>query len=90
MLRTSTYFSLLAEFGTAQLPLEAVCWKFFRLSFPEARRRAAFHQLPVPAFRGGSQKSEWLIDAADLAAHIDKTAEKAREEWQALNRVRAS
>lgn len=89
-MKTSTYFTLMAEFGTAQIPLGAVCEKFFGLSLREACRRAPFHQLPIPAFRGGSQKSEWLIDAADLADHIDQSAEKAREEWQALNRVRVS
>lgn len=89
-MKTSTYFTLMAEFGTAQIPLSAVCEKFFGLGFREACRRAPFHQLPVPAFRGGSQKSEWLIDAAALADHIDQSAEKAREEWKDLNRVRAS
>lgn len=84
-MKTSTYFALMAEFGTAQLPLEAICEKYFGLSFKEACRRAPFQQLPVPVFRSGSQKSGWLVDAADLARLIDDSAGEARRLWLALN-----
>ena len=48
---TSTYFSLLAEFETAQIPLEDVCKKYFNVGFGMAKRRAANQDLPVPVFR---------------------------------------
>lgn len=78
----STYFALLAEFGTAEIELERVCQKFFGLSVPDAKRRASLHRLPVPAHRAGGQKSGWLINVADLAAHIDQQREAAAREWQ--------
>ena len=65
-----TYFGLLAEFGESEIPLERVCEKYFGLSTPKAKRRACLQQLPIPAYRAGSQKSPWLISAIDLAQHI--------------------
>ena len=73
----STYFGLLAEFGEANIPLERVAPKYFGLSFEEARRRAQAKMLPCPVFRLGSQKSPWLVSAADLAELIDLRREKA-------------
>lgn len=84
--KTSTYFALLAEFGTAQIPLKHVSEKYFGISERVACRRAMLQQLPVPAFHAGSQKSTWLVDAADLAAHIDRSREKARNYWETVNR----
>jgi hypothetical protein len=67
-----TYFGLLAEFGESEIPLERVCEKYFGLSTPKAKRRACLQQLPVPAYRAGSQKSPWLISAIDLAQHTNR------------------
>ncbi len=78
----STFFALLAEFGTAEIELERVCQKYFDVGPQEAKRRASLHRLPVPAHRCGGQKSGWLINAADLAAHIDRQREAAAREWQ--------
>lgn len=83
---TSTYFGLLAEFETAEIPLEKVCEKYFGLGIDKAKRAALMRQLPVPAYRvTGSQKSPWLVSAADLASHIDQQREKARREWIKMN-----
>jgi hypothetical protein len=49
------HFGLLAEFGTAEIPLEKVCEKYFGLSVTKAKRRAGMQQLPIPAYRIGSQ-----------------------------------
>lgn len=84
---TSTYFALLAEFGTAEIPLELMCEKFFGMNDREAKRRASRQGLPVPAHRAGGQKSGWLINASDLAEHIDKQREAAAAEW---NKMRAA
>jgi hypothetical protein len=81
-MRTSTYFALLAEYGTAEIPLAECCQKYFGLDEAEAKRAAAGHRLPVPAHRGGSQKSQWLVSAEDLAKRIDELREAARIEWQ--------
>ena len=81
---TPTYFGLLAEFGEAEIPLERVCEKYFGLSTNKAKRRACLQQLPVPAYRAGSQKSPWLISAADLANHIDQQRQSACNQWANL------
>lgn len=82
MMHTSTYFSLLAEFGTADIELTRVCTKYFGLTEAEAKRRATMNRLPVPAFHAGSQKSPWLVSAVDLAKHIDAALDVARAQWQ--------
>ncbi|MDH3273693.1 MAG: pyocin activator PrtN family protein [Gammaproteobacteria bacterium] len=80
-----TYFGLLAEFGESEIPLDRVCEKYFGLSVPKAKRRACLQQLPVPAYRAGSQKSPWLISAIDLANHIDQQRRIAERQWQSMN-----
>ncbi|MFO7189932.1 MAG: pyocin activator PrtN family protein [Pseudomonadota bacterium] len=75
----------MAEFdGAACVELEKVSEKYFGLSPEEAKRRAARDpaRLPVPPFRGGSQKAPWLISLADLAAHLDSQREAARRAWE--------
>jgi hypothetical protein len=79
-LMNSTYFGLLAEFGEAHIPLEKIAQKYFGLSPVEARRRANTKLLPCPAFRLNSQKSPWLVSAADLAELIDRRRELAARE----------
>lgn len=73
----STYFALMAEYQTAEVPLEIVCDKYFSLSPDKAKRRAAVQQLPVPAHRFGSQKSGWFVSIGDLAKMIDEAREQA-------------
>lgn len=80
----NTYYALLAEFGTAHIPLSR-CHGKFGLSADEAMKRAGRQALPVPAFRLGSQKSEWLIDAMDLAKLIDSQREKAADDWRRIH-----
>lgn len=68
-----TYFGLLAEFGAAEIPLDAVAPKYFGLNPAKAKARANLQQLPVPVYRAGSQKSPWLVSAAELAKWLDWT-----------------
>lgn len=86
----STFFGLLAEFGTVEVPLETVCEKYFGLSVEKAKARAQLHKLPVPAHRCGTQKSQWLVNLQDLAKHIDQQRDAAREEWEKMNNRKAS
>ena len=79
-----TYFGLLAEFGESEIPLERVCSKYFGLSVTKAKRRACMQQLPIPAYRAGSQKSPWLISAVDLARHIDEQRRSAERQWRRM------
>lgn len=79
---TSTFFALLAEFGSAEIPLTVMCEKYFELKPEEAKRKAALNRLPVPAHRLGGQKSPWMVHAADLAKHIDERRAAAEVEWK--------
>ncbi|MFS1525668.1 pyocin activator PrtN family protein [Microbulbifer sp. 2304DJ12-6] len=81
----NTVFLLMAEFGSVDIPLKKCCEKYFGMLPRKAMERARLHQLPVPAYRGGSQKSEWLISANDLAQHIDGCRKQAMNDWQRLN-----
>lgn len=57
MKQISTLFALMAEFGTAEIPLEDICEKFFGLNQKMAKARANRNQLPIAAYRAGTQKA---------------------------------
>lgn len=79
-----TLFALLAEYGTSEIPLERCC-HLFGLAPAEAAKRAVRQALPVPAYRAGSQKAPWLVDAQVLAEHLDRLKTEAAEEWRRVN-----
>lgn len=83
-----TFFALMAEFGTAQIPVER-CAALFGLSPKKAEEYAGRQKLPVPAFRIGSQKSPWLVDAHQLAEHLDAAKEQARKDWERIQQAAA-
>lgn len=84
MNESRTLFLLLAEFGTGQIPVER-CAAHFGMGSDEAKRAASRQQLPVPAFRLGSQKSPWLVSAEALAGFIDARRDAAAAEWRKVN-----
>lgn len=79
-----TLFLVLAEYGTAQIPVER-CAKHFGLTSREAKAAARRQSLPIPAYRLGSQKSPWVVDAAALADHIRTMREAAELEWKRIH-----
>jgi hypothetical protein len=79
----NTFFSLMAEYGTGLIPLER-CAHIFGLAPDEAAKRANRQSLPVPAFRAGSQKSPWLVDAGVLANYLDGLKNRAESEWRTI------
>lgn len=84
----NTLFLIMAEFESAEIPLDDLADKYLGLSPPHARRQAARQALPFPAHRGSkSQKAPWLVHAKDLADHIDQQREQAQREWKAINDV---
>jgi len=87
MKKVSTFFSLMAEFGSSEIELELISEKYFGLGPAKAKRAACLHNLPIPAHKGGSQKSSWLVNAADLAQFIDTLREQAQEEWNRKNNI---
>lgn len=82
----NTLFLIMAEFESAEIPLDALADKYLGLSPSQAKRRAARQTLPFPAHRGSkSQKAPWLVHAQDLANHLDQQREQARRDWEAMN-----
>ncbi|MEJ1383069.1 MAG: pyocin activator PrtN family protein [Candidatus Sedimenticola sp. (ex Thyasira tokunagai)] len=84
----NTYFLLMAEFGEAFVPVSIVAKKYLSLSKDQATRKAKRHELPFPAFQGGSQKSEWVVAIEHLAKWLDWKMKDAQKEWEAMNDVR--
>lgn len=85
----NTLFLLMAEYGTAQIPLGR-CAQLFGMTPEEAAKRAGRAALPVPAFRVGSQKSPWLVDATRLAAYLDECKAQAAADWRRINAAAGS
>ena len=81
----STFFALMAEFETGEIPLDEMCGKYFGLSESEAKKRASLNTLPVPAYHGGSNKSPWLVSTSQLATYLDKKKELALADWKNMN-----
>lgn len=80
----NTHFALLAIYGDVNIPLEKCCMEFFGLSPKSAAEAANKQALPVPAYRLGSNKSQWFMDASKLAAYIDQMKSQAEQEWRAV------
>ncbi|KAA2285462.1 pyocin activator PrtN family protein [Arenimonas fontis] len=84
MAEDMTLFLVLAEYGTAQIPVER-CASHFGMTPQEAKAAARRQALPVPCYRLGSQKSPWVVDAASLANHIRSKREAAEAEWKRIH-----
>ena len=84
-IKISTYYALLAEFCTAQIPLELIAQKFLDIDSQTAKNRAAKHQLGFPCFRVNGQKSPWLVDAGVLASFLDQKIADAQKNWRKIN-----
>ena len=78
----NTFFALQAEFGSPIAKLDDVAEKYLGIKPEKARMKAARAELPFPAFRGGTQKSPWLVNIADLAKWLDEQREAAAIEWE--------
>lgn len=74
---------LASAHGGPAIPLTDVCEKYFGLTYYEAVRRAALNQLGLPTFRlRDSQKAPVMVRAKELADYLDRTADRAAEQWQ--------
>lgn len=79
----STYFSLLAEFGTAHIPVVTLAKKYFNYDEKKAKTEALKNNYPFPVFRLGTQKSVWMADAAEVAKYIDEAKARAKKDYDA-------
>lgn len=77
----NTLFALLAIYGGVNIPLDQCCEAFFALSPKKAAEAANRQALPIPAYRLGSQKNQWFLDAKTLADYIDRKKAEAVQEW---------
>ena len=83
--KVSTYFALLAEFGSAHIPLDSIAQKFLDIDVQTAKKKAAKQQLPFPCIRINGQKSPWFVDAGVLAIFLDQKMEEAQKTWKKMN-----
>lgn len=81
----STYFGLLAEFGTAHVSVIEIGAKYFGLSEKESKRKASGNEFPFPVFRAGGNKTTWLADIVIFADYLDKVKDKAKAEFKSAN-----
>jgi hypothetical protein len=82
---SKTYLALLLEFDSGDIPLASCCEKYFGMEYKKAARLARKQNLPVPAYRCGSQKSPWMISADKLAEFVDKKKAEAEAHWRKMN-----
>ncbi len=72
----------MAEYNTADIPLELVAKKYLGMDERTAKMRATRGELPFPAYRASGQKSPWLVRATDLAFYLDAARARAAQDWQ--------
>jgi len=78
-----TLFLVMAQFESAEIALDKVCDQF-GLELPQAKRKAASHELPVPFYKKAT-KGGYFCSASDWAIYLDTQAAAARAEWQKMN-----
>jgi hypothetical protein len=79
---TPTELKLIAIHKSVSVPLASISETYFNLAPKAAYQRAHTNELPVPTFRlSPSRKAPLMVNIKDLADHIDKTSDAARESW---------
>jgi len=80
---THTELLLSAVFKGPVVPLQEICDRYLGMSWHTARTEAALNRLPFPTFRvAQSQKAPLMVRVSDLASHLDKQAECAKQAWE--------
>ncbi|ELI0636737.1 pyocin activator PrtN family protein [Vibrio harveyi] len=82
----NTNFALLARFESPTVELRQVCQEFFGITPKTAEQRAKACDFPIPTFKlRDSERSPTLVKIEDLANHIDRQYEQAKNEWLSVN-----
>jgi len=81
----NTTFLLMAEFGSADVPLEVIAEKYLGLGKLKAYDRANFNELPFPTYHAGSTKSARMVRITELAEYLDNKYAEAKREWSNTN-----
>jgi hypothetical protein len=66
------------------IPLSDIAQDFLGMSERQAKERAASGTLDLPAFRLGSQKSQWVVKVEDFCDLVDARAAQARARWEVV------
>jgi len=85
----TTFLLLAAHDGKAVLRLEEVARRYLGLNNKvKIYHMANTGKIPFPIFKmDKSQKSPWLVSIEDFAAYIDKQREKAKKDFEVLQKV---
>lgn len=78
----NTFFSLMAEYNAAHIPLTTVAQKYFGYDETVAKNKAVKGAYPFPVFRAGGQKSPWLVSVNDLAKFLDEMRDRAARDFR--------
>ncbi len=82
----NTQFALLARFQSTTIELKSISQEFFGITPKTAEQRAKARNFPVPTFKlRDSERSPTFVLVSDLANHIDRQYEQAKNEWQSVN-----
>lgn len=80
-----TAFLLMAQHGSAMIPLASICDEYLGMTQQVAQRKAATQELPFPVVRlNPGRKSPLVVHVDDLAAYIDKQRAEASTVWQQM------
>ncbi|TOQ09135.1 pyocin activator protein PrtN [Vibrio parahaemolyticus] len=68
------------------MELKQISQEFFGITPKTAEQRAKARNFPIPTFKlRDSERSPTLVKIEDLANHIDRQYEQAKNEWQLVN-----
>jgi hypothetical protein len=74
----------MAQFESAEIPLDRLCDQFGPV-LPQAKRKAALHELPVPFYKK-TPKGGYFCSLSVWAEYIDSQSLEERTEWQKMNK----
>ena len=69
---------------TGAIRLSEAC-HWFGLDTTTALKRASSQSLPVPVFKGKSNKSPWLVKLDDLAQYLNEQYAQHKQEFDDVN-----
>lgn len=77
---------LISQQYGAEIPVEAICQRYFNCTVKTANERIKKNVFPVPAYRTtDSNSGDYYVNAEDLAALIERKSSEAKAEWEAAN-----
>ncbi|MCG9790662.1 pyocin activator PrtN family protein [Vibrio mediterranei] len=79
---------LISQQYGAEIPVEAICQRYFNCTVKTANERIKKKKFPVPAYRTTDGNSgDYYVAAEDLAELIERKHAQAKAEWEAANSI---